>query len=928
MAIDDNRRRKGLNAVRKKQKEQEKLFKDKFNIVENFDKFVEEASKKTGKTPLEISSEILNEGYSIIEFDETTGKASLVYESIGSSKAIVVPEATKYSEGDLKSFRDLRENFPPVSAGIEWHRDFTAGGGHTVQIDDPKDEHKQEMKKAVEEMERTVYQDVMTVGMDNITDIMVDIMFTEGLAAAEMLYGKEVAFDDYVEDYESVEMKVINKDNKEVSITTQVPVLKDPDWKELGGVTRLKVLDDAYSRLKVYRHPISGEILFLTLDEKAPEGVFPYWTSGKEYRQKVVKFHPWEIFWLSTNRRGPNLKGISLIQAVFAIAKMIQDIQTAVGKGFKRWANRKYFFILGSERRPWNKETQKRFLVSMKQMIQHDYVGFPVPFGFDVKSIGGEDTIFEGKNFLDYLTGLICAGMQYPREFLEVGRTQAGDKAWIAWRVRYGRNQLQVRRAIEQQIWRRHLWCKFGLTYRISKKGVKIEDQELRNIYIPKLEWRSEGKWLQQEEIKMLISLLNVANPVNPILKVGVEKKMAETLGIGELDWADTMKLTEISEETRLTQAERDKMNAKAELEATKNLDKDDKLTGLYEEQIENKLVPPQKEPTQPVEEKPEKMVVPTEEELRRRIEERTKGGVSRTTKETDKSALGQLKSHPEKLKSKELGGTRVPKRVGETEEEEVEETISVIDEMKELRRVLAEEKTLKEKQAEDLNFKLGKMDWEIEKLQKEQKTEPQELKIIHETQPQEITIKSEPMKVEPLKQEITIKSEPIKSEPLKVDITTKSEPIKLDITTTSEPAKVDATVKIEGIPEKITVESKGEVEIKGIPDKFESKSEVTIKGIPDRIETKSEVEVKGIPERIEIESKSQPVDVNVKVETQTPQSIEETKQREESQKTLINKQIELEDKKAMVLEEERQDKKKLREKIEKKLEEKDDDEQ
>jgi hypothetical protein len=845
MSISEKRRAKDRRDIQKKQKEQEN--KSQYTVVESFDKFIQEQSAKTGRSVLEVTGEIFKDGFSVIEFDETQGKASLVFSSMG-AQPIVAPEVSKYSEQNLKDFRDLRENFPPVGAGIEWHRDFTAGGGHVVQIDDPKDQHKIDMKISIENMEKEVFQDAMTVGMDSIVDIMLDTMFTEGLSAAEVVYGKEVEFDDYVERHESLSIPVI-KNNKQENITTLVPVMKEPDWKELGGITRLKILDNAYTRLKVYRHPISGEVLFITLDEKATEGEFPYWTRDEKYRRQVIKFHPWEIFWLSCNRRGPNLKGVSLIQQVYPIAVMVKAIHDAIGKGFKRWANRKYFFITGTERRPWNKETQKRFLVSMKQMITHDYIGIPVPFGFDVKNIGGEDAVFEGKNVLDHLIGLISTGMQYPRDFLEVGKSQADDKAWIAWRVRYGRNQLQVRRAIEQQLWRRQIWCKFGKTYRIPKKGVSQADQEQRTVYIPKLEWRSEGKWLQQEELKMLTGMLNVANPVNPVLKIGIEKKMADTLGIGELDWDDTIRLTEINEETRVVDAERLEIEAKAKLEATKILDKDNKLVKLNQEQIENKLVPPEKPTAEPSK-------VPTEEELKRRFEARTEGGVSRTTKETDKENLGSLKSHPQKGIAKEQGTTRNP-----SAQSKVEETVDIESMINS--RIEFSMEGIKE----DIRRIVGEL-----RARGEIKSQPPlELRITHETKPQEITIKSE-----------TLKSEPLKIDPLKVDITSKSEPV-----------HVDATVEVKGIPDKINVESK------------------------------SEVEVKGIPNKIEVETKSQPVDVNVKVETQTPQNIEETRQRESAEKVLIDKQIELTEKQKQVLEEAREEtkeKKKVREKIEKEL--------
>jgi len=562
-----------------------------------------------------------------------------------------VVEKTPYNSATLKAFRDLRDNFPPIAAGVEWHRDFTLGGGHTVQTDDPKDTYKEEIREEVQRFEREVYQDTYTMGMDKILDVMGDIALTEGCSVAEVCYEMtdetpEVVFDDYVESYEEIELPA-KAGGKPTVI--RVPVVIEPDWKQdLKGIQRLKIIEDASSRMRVYRYPRSGEILFVTLDEKTGGVSQPqsYWEMSRQKQNKIIKYHPWELFWLSWNQRGTNMKGVSVIQAVYNIAKLVKEIYTAAGKGLKRWADRKYFFVCGTERRPWTKESQRNFLKAMEQMIKNNYVGIPVPNGFEIKNIGGEAAVFEGKNLLDHLLGMIATGMQYPRDFLETGKTQAGDKAWLAWRVRYGRNQLQIRRAVEQQLWQRHIWCKFGKTHRIKKKGVKPSEQERKPIYVPKLEWRSEGKWHKEKEIEMLTNIQNWANPADPPLKLGVEKRIADILGMGDLDWANYDKILEIRSAVRLAEAEIEKLLADAKLEYYQELDKKNLLVKMLEEkEARAKAAEAAKGPAE----------APDEEELSRRAEKRADRGVSRTTR-------GEKTQTPDKGRSKETGGTREPK--------------------------------------------------------------------------------------------------------------------------------------------------------------------------------------------------------------------------------------------------------------------------
>ena len=639
----------------------------------------------------------------------------------------------------------VRRNGTPIWSG-------NSGGGFIVQTNDPNDKHKIMTRDEVKQFCRDVYQDQYTTGLDNILDIMMDTALTDGCSAAEIVYDEEVEFMDYVSGFENVVMK--DKEGKDKVVKVMTP--KEPDWHgTLKRITRLKIIDDAYNRLRPYRHPKSGEVLFWSLDEK----VKSEWTNKKTIAKNSIKFHPWEIFWLSWNQRGTNLKGMSLIQPVYTIAKFVQAIQKAVGVGFNRWANKKYFFVLGTEKRPWSKPAQTAFLKAMGQMIKNNYIGIPVPAGFDIKNIGGEGTVFEGQNLLNYLTGQICTGMQYPREFLEVGKgTQsASSSSWLAWTVRYGRNQRQVKRAIEQQLFKRQLWCLHGKKYRVSKKGVPRTEQEQRDVYIPKLQWRAEGRWHRERKMELLTSTLNVANPADPPLKLGVEKLMCDILGLGELDWETTIKLHEIRTESQLLEAKLNKLTAEAKLKEAEELGVEGLLKRLKERE-KAKLA-------QPVGEKPVK--VPTEEELTRRGEERLAGGVSRT----DRGAPTQ------KGKARPMGGTREPKRVAETIPQLP--NITIVQYPKELTESMMETEKIKQEKIkaefERQQKKIEMLDELEERMKKKKKLirkeESKPLPFVSTGRPFPIKEKpkSEPQKV---KLDINVKSEPVKTE---VDVNVKS---------------------------------------------------------------------------------------------------------------------------------------------------------
>jgi len=492
-----------------------------FDFQESVEKYVKDVAKAEKISEEEVIKDLFNREVFLVEFDEAKGTASLK-----------ILEGTPYKEiKDMNSeelmaeYKDLRENFAPVAAGIEYHKTFLCGSGFDVIVDNPRDKHQLEMRDEILKLCGNMFMDFYyKQGLDKLLFIMADDLLTFGAVAGRIQYGRPIPFEEFAE--------IKGEQKTTAGAKLKIWKTRDPEkqeWKTFKGIERLIIIDRAISRLNPYVEDF--QVKYWTLDTPAQ-------TPAEEIlhtKPESIKYHPFEIFWLSWNTRGTGMKGESIIRPALEIARLVRRIQRAIGKGFERWADRKYFFICGTERRPWGRNAQRRFIHYLELMIKNNWTGVPVPTGFDVKEIGGQ--VFEGTNILNHLINMICAAMNYPRDFLEQGRTAAGDKAWLAWQVKYGSNQRMLRRDIEQQLFQKHLWCKFGFTYRVPKQNVPSRQREVRDIYIPKIIWKAEGRWQRAEELKSLLGTLNVANPIGVELKLAVEKRIAEILGFGEIEF-------------------------------------------------------------------------------------------------------------------------------------------------------------------------------------------------------------------------------------------------------------------------------------------------------------------------------------------------------------------------------------------------------
>ena len=566
----------------------------KDEIIEDFAKYLEETSKKTGK-PIDETIKGILANSELVVLDETTlgrGKVQLKNISLWKDVLGFLGTKTEKKEEKLrKIYKDLRENFAPVSAGIEFHNFFTTTDFEPA-IDDPDDKHQVEMKEAIEKFNREIFQDDYIVGLRKIMQIINDLSLTYGSAAAEIIY--EHSDDFNFEDFAEVVKRRDPKTGKETEVVLEV---REPDWKQLGGIVRLKIIDEADIRMEAVRDPVSYEVLYWVVDKGKPS---------------EVKLHTWQVFWLPTDIEGTNLFGRSIIRPVVEIAQILRELYKVIGINAKKWANKRYFFVTGSEKRPWSKIHIQNFLKDVDKMVKENKTGIPVPAGFDVKEVGGE--LFTADSVLDALLNLICSGMKYPKEFL-FGRKETENR-WIAWNVTYSHRQEDIAEAIRQQLWKRHLWCLYGKQYRVPKQGVPPEQQERKPIYIPKLRWKEKGKWAKQTELDLLAKLLNVANPVSPELKNAIEWRIKDIMGFGEIGLPTTEELKRMMEQAE--KEEKEKKKGKKEI---------------------GEKVPPD------------------EEKLKKRLEK----GVSKAKKETGKES--------QKGKARPMGGTRIPK------ERKIEET-------------------------------------------------------------------------------------------------------------------------------------------------------------------------------------------------------------------------------------------------------------
>ena len=538
--------------------------------AKSFKQYIEDTVKKTGLTEAQVVEQTFLSGLPIFVVEET--------ESVGEAKILDLSQVSPWVGDSAKKpqtttreliskYRELAEKFAPVKAGIVWQRMFISGVGFLTTIKDPEDKVQVRNKEEIDSWNAKVYQDYYTRGLDKIIHgAMVKTMLVDGISAAEVVYEIEMKFDQYAVESE-------RETRKDGTIFVDYTVDHEAvDWAKHKGIQRLKVIDDAVNRLEPIRDDKSFQVKYWILDK------------GQVTQTLLL---PEQIFILSNDAEGTSLIGESEVAGCATIAILLNNILEAIGVNFTRWGNKRYYFIMGTPERPWSPAHVTNFLKDTKDMVTKNKLGVPVPAGFDFKEIGGE--IFEGRDVIDTMMSIIASGMQYPKEFLESPRTQASDKSWMAWLVKISGKQNQIRRSVEQQLWEKHLFCRFGKNYKVKKKGVSPDKQEDRTQFVPNMRWKITGQWNMKEKIEILRGLLNVSNPLSPMLKLEVEKDLAESLGYSSIPFP--------------TQEELEKELEEAEQQDQK--EKELKMRGMTEEQREKRQVEGTSRPIVPTGEKP-----------------------------------------------------------------------------------------------------------------------------------------------------------------------------------------------------------------------------------------------------------------------------------------------------------------------------------
>lgn len=488
----------------------------------DLENYVKTESKRTGKTKEVILEETFHDGYVVISESEGTFKV----------------EAAQLFKGDaakdnMSECRRLRENFGPISDCVDYVKDMILGGGIDVAISKPSDKDQKAKKEKLIEWISLVYQDEYTISLKEILNILVDAALTDGFSAAEIVYGVKPKSNSFFDDYtKPVTSSIMTKQGEKLVKQDVITFEKtEPDWASLDGISRLKIINGAITRLKLNRLN-SWEANYWTLDEATSNpqtGVLDeHQIVAQSMRQQLPStpvtkaaayFLPWQIFALAVNRRTWDEHGTSIILPALKTAQLLEKIMTAVGEGIHRAGNKKWFIICGTEKRPWSAVHIRNLLSQLKEASEKSWSTIPVPAGFDLKEAGGE--VFEAQNAIDCFLRVIAGTMHVPPSVLGVDFKEVKTEVQ---HFTFKRLQEALKTAVQTQLFRLHIWTTFG--QQKGKQGGHKDPQ-----YIPECRIKTEGLLSDIDRLKMDVQILNVANPVRPEAKLEVERDMMKVMG-------------------------------------------------------------------------------------------------------------------------------------------------------------------------------------------------------------------------------------------------------------------------------------------------------------------------------------------------------------------------------------------------------------
>jgi len=519
---------------RKSTKKEENLPESKPETIP-FSEWAKEEAQRKGTTVATVIQEVFKDGF-LTYIEESGGIVKLDTSQLFKSQINV---------SDVATYIRLRKSFAPVSACVDYIKDTILGSGISVttRVEDAKDTFKQELKEYIETFIEDVYQDEFISGLFELIDVILDNALTTGVGASEIIYDLEklISFESYIKDFKTIKSKDAN--GKEVDLVIYDTV--EPAWKDLVSIKRMKIINEAYNRLKLYRDPQSWLPVYWTLDEVNPESVsqsdpnLPVQLKALKKKSIVsptIKLHTWQLFWLSVNRKDFSERGESIIAPVSSMALVLEKILNAVGEGIYRAGNKKYFIICGTPERPWSEPYIRNMIKELKEASEKNWSTIPVPSGFDIKDIGGQ--VFEATAVVEYYLKLIAKGMKVPNHVVGLPYRAGTEPSYNFQRMRN-----DLKKAIGRQLLLRHIWCKYGKTK--QKQGGK----GAQTLGTPEVRFKTEGLLSEIDRLKMYQGLLNVANPISPQIKLEVEKSICNIMGWDEVRLPTQQELEEQIEE-------------------------------------------------------------------------------------------------------------------------------------------------------------------------------------------------------------------------------------------------------------------------------------------------------------------------------------------------------------------------------------------
>jgi hypothetical protein len=494
--------------------------------------------QKTGKSKEEILEETFHDGYVVIS---ESGDGAFKVEG----GQLFKPTGEKVD--DLTECRRLRERFGPIAACVEYIKDIILGSGIDVVLNDITDSHQKDVKKELQQWMDNIYQDVYTIGLNSLLNILVDNALTDGFAAAEIVYETD---EDYFSKYaKPITSSSMSQESGKLAKSDYISYeITDPIWSDLKGISRLKIFLDAPTRLRLYRKGRTWEADYWVLDQPNVAGAQAGMTSSSQKnlqqgtpmqltsadlvrstlvgsKQVLVKpsayFLPWQIFSLSVTRRNWLEKGPSIILPAMKTAQLLEKIMNAVGEGIYRAGNKKYFIICGTKDRPWGAIHIRNLLSQIKDASEKNWSTIPVPAGFDLKEAGGQ--VFEAQNAINYFLRVIAGIMHVNASVLGLDAREGRNVTDFSYSSHIRLKQ-EMLNQIRTQLFRLHIWAKYG--EKKSKQGGYNEP-----TLIPTIRAMTEDLLNPADRLKLDIDILNAANPVMPQTKLEVERDIVKTRG-------------------------------------------------------------------------------------------------------------------------------------------------------------------------------------------------------------------------------------------------------------------------------------------------------------------------------------------------------------------------------------------------------------